>query len=64
MATLEVEVSKKTAEVFKWKKNIKINDILDYEDTLKYNFSDEKVNLKEISDFLWHTIKSKKETLC
>jgi hypothetical protein len=42
----------------RWLKNlrgqdvVKIDDILDYQDDLRYNFSDEKVSLNELSDFL------------
>lgn len=43
---------------------VKIDDILDYQDDLRYNFSDEKVSLNELSDFLWKTISSKKSTVC
>ncbi len=64
MKTLTVEVSDEIAEKFADKKVVQIDDILDYEDELRYNFSDEKVTLNELSDFLWKTISSKKSVVC
>ena len=63
MAIIQIEVSDKIAERFMWQKVIKIDDIIDYQDELKYSFSDEKVSFNELSDFLWQSIKSKK-TVC
>ena len=64
MAIIQIEVSDKIAERFMWQKVVKIDDILDYQDELKYSFSDEKVSFEELSDFLWKSIESKKSIIC
>lgn len=64
MTTINVEVTDEVAKKFAGQDVVKMDDILDYEENLKYNFSDEKVNLKELSDFLWKTISSKKVSAC
>jgi len=61
MAVISVEVSDSIADKFSWNKIIKYEDILDYEDNLKYNFSDEKVSLGEVSSFLWNIISDNKK---
>ena len=61
MAVISVEVSDYIAKQFDWKKIVKYEDILDYEDNLKYNFSDEKVSLEEVSLFLWNIISDNKK---
>jgi len=60
MKIISVEVSDDIAKNFSWDKVVKYEDILDYEDNLKYNFSDEKVSFEEISSFLWNIISDKK----
>ena len=61
MAVISVEVSDYIAKQFDWKKVVKYDEILDLEDNMKYNFSDEKVSLEEISSFLWNVISNKKK---
>jgi len=63
MTTISVEVSDEIAKRFVWVKVVKYEDILEYEDNLKYSFSDEKVSLNELSSFLWNVI-SDKEWAC
>ena len=60
MAVISVEVSDYIAKQFVWKKVVQYDEILDYEDNLKYNFSDEKVSLEEVSSFLWNIISDNK----
>ena len=64
MVIIQVDVSNKIAKRFMWQKVVKIDDILDYQDELKYSFSDEKVSFEELSDFLWKSIESKKSIIC
>ena len=61
MAVISVEVSDEIAVKFAEKNIVKYEEILDYEDNLKYNFSDEKVSLEEVSSFLWNIISNNKE---
>ncbi len=61
MAVISVEVSDSIAKEFIWKKIVKYEDILDYEDNLKYHFSEEKVSLEEVSSFLWNIISDNKK---
>ena len=61
MAIISVEVSEQIANKFAENKIVQYQEILDYEDNLKYNFSDEKVNLEEISSFLWNIISNNKK---
>ena len=63
MTTITVEVSDEIAKRFVWVDVVKYNDILEYEDNLKYSFSDENVSLDELSSFLWNIISDKK-TIC
>jgi len=65
MKTITVEVSDDIAKKFSGKAIVKYEEILDYEDNLKYSFSgEEHVTLNELSDFLWKCISSKKEMIC
>ncbi len=65
MITIIVEVSDEIAEKFSDRKVVKYEDILGYEDNLRYSFSEnEKVSLQELSNFLWKTISSKKDIVC
>ena len=50
MPTITVEVSEDISKKFKGKTVIQYEDILDYEEGLKYSFTDEKVRLEELSD--------------
>lgn len=59
MVTISVEVPSDLAKKFSGKKVIKYQDILDYDDNLKYNFNDEKVTMEELSEFLWKVVSSK-----
>ena len=52
------------AQKFSDKKIVQYDEILNYEDDLKYSFSDSKVNLKELIDFLGKTISSNDKHLC
>jgi len=56
MAIINVEVSDYIAKQFVWKKVVQYDEILDLEDNMKYNFSDEKVSFEELSSFLYHHI--------
>ena len=64
MSTIIVEVSDEIAKKFAGQKVVKMDDILDYQDDLKYSFSDDKVSLNEMSNFLWKTISSNKSVAC
>ena len=64
MSKLLVEVPSDLAKKFADKKIVKYEDILSYEDSLKYNFNDEKVTLEELNDFLWESISSKNNFAC
>ena len=64
MTTIIVEVSDEIAKKFAGQKVVKMDDILDYQDDLKYSFSDDKVSLNEMSNFLWKTISSNKSVAC
>ena len=59
MAIISVEIPDEMATNFINKKVVKYEEILDYEDNLKYSCWNEKVNFKELSDFLWDAISSK-----
>ena len=61
MATINVEVSDEIAKKFSGVNVVKYEDILEYEDNLKYNFADEKVSFDELSSFLWNIISEKKQ---
>lgn len=65
MTHITVEVSDEIAKKFSWKKVVKYEEILDYEDSLRYNFSEEKpVSFEELSHFLEKTISSKENIVC
>ena len=60
MVTIQVEVPEIVAKKFDGVDVVKYDDILDFDDNLKYSFVDEKVSFEELSNFLEKVISDKK----
>jgi hypothetical protein len=64
MTTITIEVPNKIAQNFSNKKIITYYDLIEYDNNEKYNFSEEKVSLNELSNFLDKNISNNKTKIC